>query len=292
MNYNYKKGLPAILICLLMWGFQPLYWMLCRQFDTFFLMASRIIWAAVFCMLIIVLQGKLPLLTAVFKDRKTLLTEAAASLFLFADWIIYLWAVQNSRVLEVSLGYYIMPLMMFSFGAFIYKERLSWTHFLVLAAVVTGICFSVKGFGKVSFVTVSLALSFAVYAAIKKGLSVDSVVSTTSEILLMVPVAVAFIIIFRRAELVDTVTNLSSLACLAGGGLVTAAPMVCYSIGVSCLPLTMAAVLEYLSPTLSIICGVIMGETLTRDKAISFVLMWIGVGLFIYDTMKNRNTSN
>ena len=67
--YNYKKGLTAMLGCFFIWGFQPLYWYLCSGMDTFFLMASRIVWAAVCCVLILWIQGKLPQLAAAFKDK-------------------------------------------------------------------------------------------------------------------------------------------------------------------------------------------------------------------------------
>ena len=76
--YNYKKGLTAMLGCFLIWGFQPLYWFLCDGMDTFFLMASRIIWAAVCCVLILKVQGKLPQLKAAFLDRAVLKREIPA----------------------------------------------------------------------------------------------------------------------------------------------------------------------------------------------------------------------
>ena len=179
--------------CFLIWGFQPLYWYMCTnvcgEIDTFFLMACRIIWAAVTCLCILKVQGKLPQLWAVFKDKQVLKRELPASVFLFGDWIVYLWAVQNGRVLECSLGYYIQPLVVFALGAVIFKEKMSWRHFIIIGIVVVGIVLSASGFGGVPYVTIALALMFAVYAAIKKSLTIDSIVSTTSEILMMVPVA-------------------------------------------------------------------------------------------------------
>ena len=91
---NYRKGLPAMAGCFLIWGFQPLYWYmctaLCGEIDTFFLMACRITWAAVCCLCILKVQGKLPQLWAVFKDKQVLKREIPASVFLFGDWLVYL----------------------------------------------------------------------------------------------------------------------------------------------------------------------------------------------------------
>ena len=82
---NYKKGLSAFLVCFLIWGFQPLYWYICGQWDTFFMLACRIIWAAVCCLCILWIQGKLPQLWAVFRDRQSLKREIPAAVFLLAD---------------------------------------------------------------------------------------------------------------------------------------------------------------------------------------------------------------
>lgn len=198
--YNYKKGLTAMLGCFFIWGFQPLYWYLCGGMDTFFLMASRIVWAAVCCVLLLWMQGKLPQLAAAFKDKQVLKREIPAAVFLFGDWIVYLWAVQNGRVLECSLGYYIQPLVVFAFGAVIFKEKISWRHFVIIAIVVVGIVLSTSGFGGVPYVTIALATMFAIYAAIKKSLTIDSIVSTTMEIIMMVPVAIVFVLCCRHGR--------------------------------------------------------------------------------------------
>ena len=169
---DYRRGLPAMAACFLIWGFQPLYWYMCTnvcgEIDTFFLMACRIIWAAVTCLCILKVQGKLPQLWAVFKDKQVLKRELPASVFLFGDWIVYLWAVQNGRVLECSLGYYIQPLVVFVLGAVIFKEKMSWRHFIIIGIVVVGIVLSASGFGGVPYVTIALALMFAVYAASRR----------------------------------------------------------------------------------------------------------------------------
>ena len=258
---DYRKGLPAMGVCFLFWGFQPLYWFLCTnlcgQIDTFFLMACRITWAAVCCLCILKVQGKLP----------------------------QLWAVQNGRVLECSLGYYIQPLVVFALGAVIFKEKMSWRHFIIIAIVVVGIVLSTSGFGGVPYVTIALALMFAVYAAIKKSLTIDSIVSTSAEILMMVPVALLFILLFRMGDDgMGSMTVLKQLLMI-GGGLVTGLPMVFYAIGVRYLPLMTTGICQYISPSLSIVCGAIMGESLTHEKLVSFLFIWAGVILYVMNTV-------
>ena len=293
---DYRKGLPAMAVCFLLWGFQPLYWYmctaLCGEIDTFFLMACRITWAAVCCLCILKVQGKLPQLWAVFKDKQVLKREIPASVLLFGDWMVYLWAVQNGRVLECSLGYYIQPLVVFALGAVIFKEKMSWRHLVIIAIVIVGIALSTSGFGGIPYVTIALALMFAVYAAIKKSLTIDSIVSTTMEIIMMVPVALLFILFFRMGDNGMASLTVVRQLLLMGSGVVTAVPMLFYAIGVRNLPLMTTGICQYLSPTIAIFCGMIMGESLTKEKLISFCFIWAGVILYtlnsVYEEKKRK----
>ena len=282
---NYKKGIPTLLLCFFIWGFQPLYWYICGEWDTYFLLACRIIWAAVCCLCILWAQGKLPQLLEVFRDKNILKREIPASVFLLADWGVYLWAVQNGRVLECSLGYYIQPIVVFILGAVIFREKVSWRHIVILALVVVGIVLSTDGFNGIPYVTILLAVCFAIYAAIKRSLRIDSVVSTSAEIVMMVPLALLFILFFRMGDTgMGSITPLRQLMLL-GAGVVTAMPMVLYSVGVKYLPLMTAGFCQYLSPTLAIVCGMIMGEYLTAEKLRSFYFIWAGVLLYCLNTV-------
>ncbi len=282
---NYKKGIPTLLLCFFIWGFQPLYWYICGEWDTYFLLACRIIWAAVCCLCILWAQGKLPQILEVFRDKNILKREIPASVFLLADWGVYLWAVQNGRVLECSLGYYIQPIVVFILGAVIFREKVSWRHIVILAVVVVGIVLSTDGFNGIPYVTILLAVCFAIYAAIKRSLRIDSVVSTSAEIVMMVPLALLFILFFRMGDTgMASITPLRQLMLL-GAGVVTAMPMVLYSVGVKYLPLMTAGFCQYLSPTLAIVCGIIMGEYLTAEKLRSFYFIWAGVLLYCLNTV-------
>lgn len=277
--YNYKKGLPAMGLCYLMWGFQPLYYQLDTTVDTNFLLACRVIWAAVCCLAILACQGKLPQLWAVFRDKKVLLREIPAALLLFADWAVYLIGVRAGRVQECSMGYYIMPLVMFALGALLFREKFGWTQLEALVFIVAGIALSAGSFGRFPYITVTLALCFAVYSALKKSLEVDSIVSTSAEILLMVPLALLYILFFARGEITSDLT-LGRQLFLMGSGLVTGLPMVFFSAGVVYLPLTVTAISQYLSPSLSLMCSLLLGESFSREKLISFAFIWTGVIIY------------
>lgn len=273
------------------WGFQPLYFSLDPGIDNAFLLAGRIIFAAVTCLLIVLFQGKGGELKAVFQNREVLRKEIPATVFLFADWGLYLLGIRTGRVLECSMGYYIMPIVMVVFGAVIFREKIGWPHLGSLGLIAVGIALSSRGFGRFPYLTVLLALSFAIYSAIKKSLTLDSLVSTTAEILIMLPFALLFILLFRTGKNGLSGLTLTRQLFLLGSGLVTGIPMVFFARGLSYLPLSLTGIMQYVSPTLGIVCSRILGESFTKEKLLSFSFIWAGVILYtVYElTVKKRN---
>lgn len=288
-RYNYKKGLAAMAVCYFIWGVQPLYYAIDRTVDNMFLLASRVVWAALICLAIVALQGKLKLLSAAFRDKQVMKREIPAALLLLADWTVYMFAVRGGKVMECSMGYYIMPLVMFAFGALVFHEKITRKHLYALVFIVIGIVLSAGGFGGFPYVALLLSLCFAVYSALKKTITTDSIVSTTLEILLMLPFAVVYIAVFRRGETGMAGLTFVRQLFLIGSGLVTGLPLVLFSYGVSFLPLSLLGILQYASPTLDLFCGMILGETMSGKKLISFVFIWVGVAIYMLcERSKNK----
>ena len=287
-KYDYKKGIPAIALCVTIWGFQPLYWNACPKLDTMLLMILRTIWASVFCLAILAVQGKLGQLADVFRDKQKLKREIPAAFFLAVDWFVYLWAVKSGKVLEASLGYYILPLVQFMTGALIFREKVHWQHFVMLGLIIIGIVLSTDSFGGVPYVTIILALAFACYAAIKKSLDIDSIVSTSAEILIMLPFAVAYLVISGAGIGLISALGFGEHLMLIGAGAVTAVPMLFYAVAVKNIPLMMCGLFQYFPPSFAIICGRIMGEDFTREKLISFLFIWAGVLMYIIFSFRHK----
>ena len=287
-----RTGFVCIIICYILWGFQPLYWHLDGTFDSMFLMASRSISASLFCLLLLTAQGKLEQFRAVFRDRKVLVREIPAAALLFGDWFVFIWGVQHAQVLECSVGYYIQPLVVFAFGALVFHEKCRAYHFAALALMIAGIVISAAALGALPWVTVSLAVMFAVYAAIKKSLTIDSIVSTSVEILLAAPFMLAYLLIFRRGP--GGLAELKPLRALflLGGGIVTGLPMLLYSVGVRRLKLMTVSIGQYISPTLGVVCSLILRESITREKLWSLAFIWAGILIYAGFTLRDQKRSS
>ena len=283
-----KKGLLALFACHVLWGFQPLYWAILPDIEPGFLMAARALAAGPMCILILLCTKKLSGIGAVFKDRGLFLREAVAAALLAVDWVVYLVAVKNGLVLACALGYYIMPVVVFFLGAAVFREPVRPFHVVALALILCGIVLSARGFGSVPMPTVILSVAFAVYSAVKKGIPLDSNVSTTVEILFMAPFALAWILLTASGRAGIAALDLKTVLFLLGGGVVTGLPMVFFAIGVKNVSLMTTGITEYLSPTLGILCGLLLGERFNTDKLLTFLFIWAGVAVFSVFTMKRR----
>ena len=281
-----KKDTAALLGCYMLWGFQPLYWGLIGDVGTMTVMPLRIVFAALFSVLILALQKRTAELKALFKDRKMMKFLLPAALFLLADWTVYIILVNSGHIIDVSLGYYINPLLLFLIGALIYREKCGAGHFIALAVAVMGVVVSAAAFGSVPYTSLIIAVNWAVYAAIKKNVSIDGVLSIAAETLILTIPAVIFMLIFQRAELAQIPA--SSWLPLLGSGVVTALPMFLYSRCVSRLPLVLMCFAQYLSPTFGLVCAFIRGESFSQSQLISLAFFIAAIVVFTVSELKRQ----
>lgn len=287
-----KRNISLALFCYVFWGFQPMYWALLLDTDPMFLLAARIITATLFVIAILAVQGRLGRIREVILDRETMKRLVPATLLMTADWGIFMWAALTGHILDASLGYFISPLVIMLIGIIVFREKWGWPIVVAMALVVTGIVITAVGYRVFPFVTVSLALAFSVYAGFMKNVKVDSLLSTCVQLLMMSAAAILFILFFRMGDNGVTSVTPVKLLLLIGAGVVTITPILLYANCVRHLPLLLMSFMQYLSPTFGIFSGILLGETLTKDKMIRFLFIWAGIIVFSISSvleMKKRN---
>ena len=154
-----KKSLLALLLCYLIWGLQPLYWNLLGQFDALFVLCGRIVMSAIFTWLFLICTGRLKELLATFRNRALMKYLVPAAVFICADWGLYNWAVMNGHVLDVSLGYYMNPMVMFIIGLVLFRERGHLLEYISVGVATLGVLISTVQYGSFPLVSVLCAFS-------------------------------------------------------------------------------------------------------------------------------------
>ena len=284
-----RKDYISLLLCYVLWGFQPLYWGLLTDVDSYVILAVRIVLAAVFSVLLLAVTHRLDRLKAVFTSRRTMRILLPAVIFLFLDWAVFLVAVNAGHVLDASLGYYINPLLLFAIGIVVYREKSTKIQLAALGVAVVGVIISTAAFGQFPYLSLIIALNWSVYAALKKNISVDGVTSIAAETLIMTPFAAAYLLFFRRADL--AAVSEPDVLFLLGSGIVTALPMFLYSNCVFRFSMIFLCFAQYLSPTFNLLCGLLMGESFSPSQIVSLLFFLAAVVLFSVDELRQMRTA-
>lgn len=280
------RGIVLAVGAYCLWGILPIYWKQLPNVSAYEILAHRVVWSFFFMFAIILatrsLRQFLDETKQICRNRKKLGGLFIVSTLISINWWVYIWAVNASRIVETSLGYYINPLVSVLLGIIVLKEKLSlWqTVSFMLAAV--GVLTMTVNFGAIPWVSLWLAFTFAFYGMCKKILAIGAVTATTLETLIVSPFAVAYLLyVYGQGGAAFSLAMPTTAALLMGAGAVTAIPLLLFAGGANRLPLSLLGFIQYLSPTISLTVGVLLyHEPFTSTHLVSFSLIWLALGIF------------
>ncbi len=282
-----RSGVTAGLIAYSLWGVFPVYFKIIESVAPAEVLAHRIVWAVPFGALILLLRRQWPEVRRALTDRTIVSWLGLSALFITVNWFIYIWAVQNERIFETSLGYYINPLMYVFVGVLFFGERL---RSLQLAAVIfasVGVLVLTLSGGTFPWVAISLAVFFTAYGVIRKRVAIGAMPGLFVETVLLFPFAMVWMTWLLVAGQASFGTQDMSLAMLLlAAGPITVVPLLLFAVAARRLPLTMIGFMQFLAPTLQLLTGIYYGEKLTTAHQICFGLIWVAVILFSADAIR------
>lgn len=291
---NYKQGIFFGLAAYLLWGILPVYWKALELVSPFEILSSRFMWSCVFVFLLIIFQKKWPLFAKevkqVFSNVKTGAAMVAAGITISFNWGTFIWAVNNGHIVETSMGYYINPLVSILFAVVFLRERLDKMQLAAITCAFIGVASMVYSFGKIPWVSLTLAFTFALYGLLKKILPVSALTSIMLETLLITPLALVYeYSLWQQGVSFYASENLQVIMMLTGAGVVTAIPLLLFTAGARLLPLKIIGFLQYISPTLTLLIGVfVYNEAFTASHLLAFGWIWAALLLFIVSQLRSN----
>ena len=272
-----------------MWGLFPIYWRQLTQVASLELVWHRILWSFVLLSIVIPLMmwrggmGGFSLLGQVLTNRKLWMVYGAAAVMIAINWFAFIWAVNNNRVLEASLGYYINPLLNVLLGVVVLRERLVGIQWIAVAIATVGVTIMSVTSGSIPWVSFAMAISFALYGLIKKKASLPPLMGLWMELaVLVIPAAIVLGMKAAAGTGAMSEGNAITRMMLIGGGLVTVAPLTLFAIAVKRVDLSLIGILQYVGPTLQFLVGVFMfHEPLDQWRIIGFLFVWTALLTFI-----------
>lgn len=278
---GYILGLSAYTI----WGLFPIYFKAIAAVPAIEIIIHRVLWSALFGS-IVLMFWKHPGWWRELRDNpKRLAVLALSGSLIAANWIVYVWAVNNGRMVEASLGYYINPLVNVLLGMVLLGERLRRLQWLAVSFAAAGVAQQVWQVGNLPWVSLVLPLTFGFYGLIRKKAPVAALPGLVVETWMLVPLALIWLALnpgalSAQAEFWTT----SQAIWLAAAGPVTLIPLVCFNAAARHLPYTTLGFLQYLAPTLVLLLAVLLyDEHMNASTIVTFACIWAGLAIYSID---------
>lgn len=293
MDGDGRKGILFATGAYLCWGLLPVYWKALQQVPAIEILAHRMAWSLLVVLLLLGVRRSWGWVRPVLRDWRTLATFTVSALLLAANWLIYIWAVNANHVVETSLGYFINPLMSVALGMVFLRERLRTAQLVAVLIAGAGVLFLTINHGRLPWIALGLALTFAIYGLLRKTAALNSLEGLALETgVLFLP---AFLyLVFLERQGVGTFGHSESITSwlLMLAGAATTVPLLLFASGARRIPMTVLGVLQYIAPTLQFLLGVfVFGESLTLERLIGFAFVWVALLIFAGEGFVQRRAA-
>ncbi|MDZ5663178.1 EamA family transporter RarD [Nocardioides sp. S-58] len=285
-----RRGVILGALAYILWGTFPLYWTLLEPGGAVEILAHRIVWSLLTMLVIVVLWRRAGQLRALVRDRRKVLILTGAAVVISFNWGAYIWGVNNGRVVETSLGYFINPLVTVLMGVLVLGERLRRLQWLAMGIAFVAVVVLAVDYGRPPWVALVLAFSFGTYGLAKKQAAVDAVESITLETLVLAPVAAAYIAWLMSTGESNFASHGTGHALLfTTTGIITAIPLMLFGAAAIRVSMVSLGLLQYLAPTIQFALGILVfDEAMPASRWIGFGLVWVALAVFTIEMVNHR----
>jgi chloramphenicol-sensitive protein RarD len=291
---NPLAGSLFAFLAFLIWGLSPVYWKALHGVGAFEIILHRILWSFVFLLPLVLISRRWAEFKKTVKSPRMLSILLVTSILVGANWLIYIWAVNNGRVLQASLGYYINPLVNIVLGMVFLRERLRRAQAAAVVLATLGVLYLTVQYGDFPWVSLTLAFSFGVYGLIRKVAAVGALVGLTVETLLLtVPASIWVFHLHQIQAGAFLHTGIQTDLLLLGTGMLTATPLLLFNLGAKRITLATLGFIQYTAPTGMLLLGITMfKEPFTRVQAVTFGLIWTALAIYSWDSVRVHRQRN
>ena len=287
MQTSSKSGIFYALTAFTLWAIAPIYFKEMSFIPAQEILAHRIIWSCLLVMILIVLLRYTDALKVVLRSPKTLAAMLTSTALIAFNWGIFIWAIQNNKILSASLGYYINPLISILLGVMFFKDKLDRVKKAAVALCFCAVAFEVIQFGSLPWIALILATTFGFYGLVRKKVAVDSFTGMAIETAILLPFALVYLILSDSpsANMFENTSTVNWL--LFASGPITMVPLMCFAAAANRVSLVTLGFFQYIGPTGMFILAVFLyGEPLSPEKLTTFVLIWSALAMLIVDSIR------
>lgn len=285
-----RRGFLLALGAYLLWGLLPFYMKAVAHLPLIEVIAHRIVWSVPIAAAVLVWAGRTADFKAAIRSPRSIAMAALTATLISVNWAIYVWAISVDRTVETALGYYINPLVVIVVGALVLGEKLDRLQIAAVALAGVAVAVLTIDAGKLPWVSLALAFSFAAYGFFRKTLPIGPSQGFLLEVLLLSVPALGYIIFLIATGQDHFISsNGTDTALLIGCGPVTAVPLLLFAVGAKLLRLSTIGIMQYIAPTMVFLIAVLaFDEPFGTTQAIAFALIWAALAMYSWSMFRGR----
>ncbi|WP_431944588.1 EamA family transporter RarD [Actinacidiphila sp. bgisy167] len=271
-----------------LWGLFPLYWPLLEPSGAGEILAHRMVWSLAVVSLVLLAMRRWAWVPRLLRQPRRLAMLAVAAAVISVNWGLYIWGVNSGHVVETSLGYFINPLVTIALGVLVLHERLRPAQWAAVGVGAAAVLVLTLGYGRLPWIALTLACSFATYGFIKKKVGMGGLESLAAEPAIQFLPALGYLLFLgARGQTTFTSHGAGHAALLAACGVVTAVPLICFGAAAIRIPLSLLGLLQYLAPVFQFGLGLLwFHEEMPAERWAGFALVWLALALLTWDALR------
>ena len=289
---NVRAGVITALATYSLWGFLPLFFKLLEHVHPLAIVANRVIFSLMLVAVFVYFRRQMGEVRAAWRDRRVVVAMGISSVLIALNWLTFVWAVGEARVLEVSFGYFINPLVSVALGMVLLAERLNRLQWIAIIIAAVAIAIQAIGLGTMPWVSLVLALSFALYGYVRKTAGVGSAPGLMIETLVLFPICLGYMVYLLLGPAPDFYNDPGTVLLLVLSGPATAVPLVMFAYAARQLQLSTIGMFQYIAPSFQFLIAIFLfGETLSVPRLVSFALIWVSLAVFSWASWRGRRAT-
>jgi len=282
-----RKGYLFGIAAYVLWGFFPLYFKLLRPSGPLEILAHRVVWSALFVGVLLTLACSWRRIADLARRPRTLLVIGLAAVLIAVNWGTYIYGVNTARVVETSLGYFITPLISVAFGLAVFGERLRPARWAALGVGTVAVAVLAVDYGRLPWIALTLAGSFASYGLVKKRLGLPPTDGLFVESAALAVPGLGYLAWLGAAGRSTLTASPGHTMLLLVSGAVTAVPLLMFAASANRITMTGLGILQYIAPILQFFVGVaIEHEPMPAARLFGFALVWLALVVFTWDGLR------
>ncbi|TAE74551.1 MAG: EamA family transporter RarD [Verrucomicrobia bacterium] len=275
-----RKGVASAIGAFFLWGLLPIFWKSLHFLPPATIIAQRTLWSMLLLLPLIAWRGQFREVSRVLITRQGFTWQLLSGSLLASNWLLYVWATLNGRILEGALGYYLNPFFNMLFGALFFGERQTRRQLIAVAVALVGVGCQFPSVNGPPWVALALALTFSLYAVVRKKAALGALGGLAAETALLAPIAASWLLWQHHQNNTLAGHSIGEFWLVAATGLATATPLLLFNHATRSIPLTTLGMLQFLGPTLQFMVGWgFYGEPMNGSRLISFALIWLAIAI-------------